>query len=162
MKIIMKAILFIVLCVYLMILTKLILFKYVMISDIDDHFKFIFEEVYWNSHNFVPFETIKTYLFYANNLNPNIRISNLAGNVIGFIPFGFLLPLIWRSFRSFTRITIAAFCLSLTFELLQLFFRFGSFDVDDLILNTAGGMIGYAPFMFIGLYMGQKRGKTKK
>jgi glycopeptide antibiotics resistance protein len=55
-------------------------------------------------------------------------------------------------------VTIASFCLSLTFELLQLFFRLGSFDVDDLLLNTAGGMIGYLPFKLLGLYMGRRRG----
>jgi glycopeptide antibiotics resistance protein len=48
-----------------------------------------------------------------------------------------------------SRVTLATFFLSLTFELIQLIFEFGSFDVDDLILNTIGGIIGYFPIKII-------------
>ena len=41
---------------------------------------------------------------------------------------------------------LAAFLLSLTIEITQLLTRVGSFDVDDLILNTAGGIAGYLLF----------------
>ncbi|MDQ7862227.1 VanZ family protein [Peribacillus frigoritolerans] len=40
---------------------------------------------------------------------------------------------------------IATFCLSFTYEILQLLFELGSFDTDDWILNTLGGVIGYLP-----------------
>ena len=90
--------------------------------------------IYWTP-NFIPFKTIIYYLFLAD-INLNIRVENLVGNMIGFSPFGFILPLFSKKFRSFKRVVIATICLSLTFELIQLVFKFGSFDVDDLILNT--------------------------
>ncbi|WP_286163803.1 VanZ family protein [Bacillus sp. AFS088145] len=44
-----------------------------------------------------------------------------------------------KRFKNFKVIVIATFSLSLTYELIQLLFDFGSFDIDDLILNTLGG-----------------------
>ncbi|MBD8069577.1 VanZ family protein [Bacillus sp. PS06] len=150
MKIIIKVFLSIALSLYLIILTKLVLIKYIPLSAVINHltFSFDFDDYYWNSHNFIPFKTITYYLFLANDINFNIRVENLTGNVIGFVPFGFLLPLLFRNFRSLKNVTFATFCLSLLFEVLQLIFRFGSFDIDDLILNTLGGMLGYIPISF--------------
>jgi len=45
----------------------------------------------------------------------------------------------------------------LTYKLLQLVFRFGSFDVDDLLLNTLGGLIGFVPVKLASMYV--KRGR---
>lgn len=161
MKIVMKLGLTIALCFYLLILSKLILFKYLTIPDIIGHFTFSYEGPYWNSHNFIPFKTITYYLFLANDINFNIRVENLTGNIIGFVPFGFILPLLSSKFHSFKKVAIATFCLSMTFELHQLIFRFGSFDVDDLILNTIGGMIGYIPIKLARMYIKHRRGKQK-
>ncbi|MEK5215982.1 VanZ family protein [Psychrobacillus sp. FSL H8-0487] len=158
MRFFIKAILVVVLCFYLLVLSKLILFKYLTIPDIVNHFTFSYDGRSWNS-NFIPFKTIIYYLFLAD-INFNMRVENLVGNIIGFAPFGFILPLISKRFHLFKNIAIASFCLSLTFELLQFVFKFGSFDVDDLILNTLGGVIGYiaiyAIFMLIK-YIKQKK-----
>ncbi|MFS0762093.1 VanZ family protein [Peribacillus sp. 1P06PB] len=40
---------------------------------------------------------------------------------------------------------IATFCISFTYEVIQLLFELGSYDTDDMILNTLGGIIGYLP-----------------
>ncbi|MEH7611196.1 VanZ family protein [Gottfriedia acidiceleris] len=86
------------------------------------------------------------------DINFDIRISNLAGNIIGFMPFGFLLPLIVKKYDNLKSILKATFILSLTYELLQLLlFQLGSFDVDDLILNTLGGGLGYLVLKIIRL-----------
>ena len=162
MKFFIKAILVVVLCFYLLVLSKLILFKYLTIPDIVNHFTFSYDGRSWNSHNFIPFKTIIYYLFLAD-INLNMRVENLVGNIIGFAPFGFILPLLSKKFLLFKNIAIASFCLSLTFELVQFVFKFGSFDVDDLILNTLGGVIGYiaiyAIFIFIK-YIKQKKTLT--
>jgi glycopeptide antibiotics resistance protein len=158
MKVFLKVALTIILCFYLIILSNLILFKYYTIADIINHFAFKSEGVNWNAHNFIPLKTIIYYLFLAD-INFNIRIDNLVGNIIGFAPFGFLLPLLSTRFLSFKKVTVATFCLSLSFELLQLTFRFGSFDVDDLILNTLGGMLGYLPIKLFHLFISYKQRK---
>ncbi|MGX2959621.1 VanZ family protein [Peribacillus sp. JNUCC 23] len=159
MKIIFKMILFLILCLYLAILSKLILFKYIPLSEIIHHFNFTYDEYHWRfSNNFVPFKTINFYLFLADNLY--IRIENLAGNIIGFMPFGFILPLLTKKFQKLSTVTLATFCLSLTFELLQLIFKFGSFDVDDLILNSVGGILGYLPIKLVILFARLKKKKV--
>lgn len=145
---------------YLAILSKLILFKYLSISDIISHFTFSYDSYYWNNHNFIPFKTIIYYLFLAD-INFNIRFENLIGNIIGFSPFGFILPLLTKRFMRFEKITIATFCLSVSFELIQLIFKFGSFDIDDLILNTLGGLLGYLPIKLIWLFINHKNRKQK-
>jgi len=148
MKIIYKMTLFLILCLYLAILSKFILFKYIPLSEIINHFNFTYDEYHWRSNNFVPFKTINFYLFLAD-INLYIRIENLAGNIIGFMPFGFILPLLAKKFQKLSAVTFTTFALSLTFELLQLVFEFGSFDVDDLILNTLGGILGLLPIKLV-------------
>lgn len=156
MKIIIKIILTLILCLYLAILSKLILFKYIPLSEIIHHFNFNYNEYHWRSNNFIPFKTIYFYLFLAD-INLNIRIENLVGNIIGFAPFGFILPLLAKKFQKLSAVTLATFCLSLMFELLQLIFEFGSFDVDDLILNTLGGILGYIPIKIVLFFTFSKR-----
>ncbi|MCM3727132.1 VanZ family protein [Neobacillus cucumis] len=148
MKLIFKLILTLILCVYIAILSKLILFKYIPLSQIIEHFNFTYDGYHWRDNNFVPFKTIYFYMYLAD-INLNIRIENLVGNIIGFAPFGFILPLLSKGFQKLSTVTIATFILSLTFEIIQLVFEFGSFDVDDLILNTLGGILGYIPFKIL-------------
>ncbi|MDP1419534.1 VanZ family protein [Peribacillus simplex] len=126
------------------ILTILILFKTFSITEINNHISFSFNARYWGSHNFIPFKTIFHYLFLAD-VNTSIRIENIVGNIIGFVPFGLMLPLLSKRFSQFKSILIATFCFSFTYEILQLLFELGSFDTDDLILYTLGGIIGYLP-----------------
>lgn len=71
---------------------------------------------------------------------------NLAGNVIGFLPFGFFLPILSRRLRNGFVVTALGFGLSLLVESIQLVFKVGCFDVDDLILNTLGVLLGWLAF----------------
>ncbi|MBB3905763.1 VanZ family protein [Anoxybacteroides rupiense] len=130
-------------CLYLFILTKMVLFKYVSWKEMIYHFDFSAIQNQWHSSNFTPLKTIIFYLFFAD-VNLNIKIENLAGNIIGFIPFGWMLPLLSTRFRSFSATMLATLCLSFTYEVMQLLFELGSFDIDDLILNTLGGILGYS------------------
>src|SRR5699024_2144454 len=153
-----KFIVAILLCLYLFILSQQILFKFLPLHVIVNHFRLSFEgEIFWGSHNFIPFKTIFYYLFSATDMSFSVRVANLAGNVIGFIPFGFLVPILSKRFLNLKIITLATFCLSLAFELTQLIFRFGSFDVDDLILNTLGGVLGYFVISLIFNYVYRNR-----
>jgi glycopeptide antibiotics resistance protein len=144
MKVFMKIFLTLLLGLYLLVLTKLILLKYIGFADITSGFDFSFNEYQWRASNFIPLKTIIYYLFLAD-VNLNIKIENLVGNVIGFVPLGFILPLLSKRFLSLKAVIAAAFSLSLTYEIVQLLFGLGSFDVDDLILNTLGGILGYMP-----------------
>ncbi|MFD4707735.1 VanZ family protein [Gottfriedia sp. NPDC058432] len=155
MKLFMKIVLTLAFCLYLVVLTNQILFKYVSPSEIISHFNFNNNDDRWHGHNFIPLKTIIYYLFLAD-INLNIRITNIVGNIIGFVPFGFNLPILLKRFKNFKVILITTFSLSLTYELIQLLFDFGSFDIDDLILNTLGGLLGYVPIKLIQLIYNRK------
>jgi len=59
------------------------------------------------------------------------------------MPFGIYLPYTSESKLGFISTFLYTFSLSLTIELVQLITKVGSCDVDDIILNTLGGVIGY-------------------
>ena len=97
-------------------------------------------------YNLIPFVEIRRFWVYRKQLGFLAVFTNLFGNVAGFLPFGFMLPVITGKMRSGFLITLAGFGLSLTVEVIQLITKVGCFDVDDLILNTAGAALGYLLF----------------
>ena len=73
-------------------------------------------------------------------------ISQVIGNVLMFVPFGFLLSVVFKTCQSpiKTLITVASFSFSI--EFVQYFIG-RSADIDDLILNTLGGMLGFGMYL---------------
>lgn len=63
-------------------------------------------------------------------------------NVYLFLPLGFFLPMLWRDFRSLPKTVFVGFLTSLTIELLQIF-TFRATDVNDLMTNTLGTLLGW-------------------
>ena len=68
---------------------------------------------------------------------------NVVGNVCAFVPLGVFLPKLFEKCRNIVLVTILSLKVSLAVEVIQLVTRVGSFDVDDLLLNTLGGLIGF-------------------
>lgn len=66
-------------------------------------------------------------------------------NVLLFIPLGVLLPLLWERYRKVKNAVFFGFCMSLIIELLQIF-TYRATDINDLITNTAGTLIGWCLF----------------
>ena len=95
------------------------------------------------SYNLVLFKEIRRFLVYRHILGYRAVFLNIAGNVVAFMPFGFFLPVIWQRTKHWYTTTLLGFTLSLCIETTQLVMRVGSFDVDDLLLNTAGAFAGY-------------------
>lgn len=98
-------------------------------------------------YNLIPFVEIRRFWVYRKQLGLMAVVTNLFGNVIGFLPFGFILPVILDKMRSGWLIVLAGFGLSVTVEVIQLITKVGCFDVDDMILNTAGAALGYLLFV---------------
>lgn len=96
--------------------------------------------------NLIPFRTLR---LYAGLLDSGVRsyirmsVINLAGNIIMFIPLGFLLPRVFSRLTSLPRILLTTTVLITAVEIIQLFTLVGSCDIDDLILNVIGSAIGY-------------------
>ena len=97
-------------------------------------------------YNLVLFQEIRRFWVYRERVGYLAALLNLAGNVIGFLPFGFILPVIGKRMKNGFLVTVCGFCLSLFVESMQLIFKVGSFDVDDLLLNTLGTVLGYLAF----------------
>ena len=97
-------------------------------------------------YNLVLFKEIKRFWQYRHQLGFFAMFTNLFGNVIIFIPFGFFLPMAIK-YRSFFATLFWSFGLSLCVETFQLLTKVGSFDVDDILLNTTGGVAGHIIFV---------------
>ncbi|MCI8565113.1 MAG: VanZ family protein [Lachnospiraceae bacterium] len=95
------------------------------------------------SYNLVLFREIARFIRYRDRLGMKAVFWNLGGNVLCFMPFGFFLPLISKNVDRWYLSVLLSLYLSLLIELTQLFLKVGSFDVDDLLLNTIGGLLGF-------------------
>ena len=146
-----KVLLKIFFAVYILFVIKVIIFKYPMeqLRAIAATWKrsVILEGV--GTANFTPFKTIKMYIDYAYKLN---SVENLAGNVLVFVPLGFLLPLVSDECRRFSVVMLNAFAFVVGIEVFQLFSAFGAFDVDDILLNCLGAAIGYGCYRLLCIY----------
>lgn len=131
-------------CLYLLILIKVILFKYpkpMIIEIIKQNNIFHLKRRVVNS-NFIPFKTILCYL----TQRASVRISklNLIGNIAAFIPLGFLSPFLFPiKIDKIYKIITISFIISFIFEIIQLITGIGVFDIDDLILNILGAILGF-------------------
>jgi len=141
---------------YLLLVIRLIIFKYPFyrLEEIASSWEkgVILEGL--DTANFTLFKTIRMYIDYAYKLN---SFENLVGNVIVFVPFGFLLPYVLTWGRNFFVMLLNAFVFVLGIEVFQLFSAFGAFDVDDILLNCVGAVLGY--FIFL---IWENIGKEKK
>lgn len=95
-------------------------------------------------YNVVPLKTIKGYIENYQYYNFDMWFINLFGNVAAFVPFGFLIPLLFPKVARWGQVLRLFFGLLFIVEALQVAFKVGSFDVDDIILNVLGGLIGFA------------------
>lgn len=95
--------------------------------------------------NFIPFRNITFYIksIFDGQVNPSTIFLNLVGNLAVTIPLGVYLPFFFPKLRSLKRLVLLVAAVILFKECLELFFVMGFFDLDDIILNTLGAVIGY-------------------
>ncbi len=135
---------------YILVIIKLIIFKY-PISILGSIMENWGSESIRNgvhSANFIPFKTIKMYIRYYGSLN---SFENLFGNILIFIPLGCFLPKALSRMKNIFWMFLFSGCFIIDIELFQLVTRFGEFDVDDIILNLLGVLIGFALYHTIHL-----------
>lgn len=107
-------------------------------------------------YNLVLFSEIKRFINYRNVVGYTAFLANVVGNFVVFIPFGFLIPTLSKFKFNFVFITLLSLEFSLMIEVVQLFTRLGSFDVDDLFLNTLGGSAGYILYLLMRFFRRKK------
>lgn len=147
--------------IYLLVVMKVIIFKYPVeqLRSIAASWEknVILEGL--DRANFTLFKTIRMYIDYSYMLN---SFENLVGNVVVFLPFGFLFPYVHDKGKSFPVMMLHALFLIVWIEVFQLFSAFGAFDVDDILLNSFGAVLGY--IVYLGFEVMRKRyvqGKEK-
>lgn len=84
------------------------------------------------------------------------KIAQTAANVTMFVPLGFMLPVAFRKVRSFWKTALALALFSFAIEFTQ-YFTGRSADIDDLMLNTLGGILGYLFFFAVSKLFGRKQ-----
>ena len=106
-----------------------------------------YRQMLLNNINMTPLLTINNYNYVVQQ-GPGHPyfvhcIINLLGNILLFVPAGWLLPKVFPFQRNFFRFFVSCTGLILLVETVQLFTLLGSFDIDDIILNLAGMTFGF-------------------
>ena len=94
--------------------------------------------------NWIPFINLLDYPSTSDIL------INLIGNITMFIPLGIVWPSVYKDLNKHWKILLAGIVFSLVIEILQLPFYDRVSDIDDLLLNSLGFIIGYLLYLFFG------------
>lgn len=120
-------------------------------------FSYGYWELFRSNYNFKPFATIKAYAYVlANDVEAyrHAAVVNLFGNIGLFIPLGIFLPVIFEECRMpFITLLVSALAI-VSVELIQLVSLTGCCDIDDLILNMIGVLIGHMLFRIVSIAKG--------
>lgn len=111
--------------------------------------------------NYIPFQSIARDVaevgrgHFSTAFQIELLIKNVGGNFILLMPLGFLLPILSNKVESIKKILIIGFAVSLSIELFQLLEDYSGLafarivDIDDIILNTSGAVLGYIIYFLI-------------
>lgn len=117
--------------------------------------------------NYIPFHSIRIYLYLLRTGGGGVAayyryaFINFYGNILLFIPLGILLCAAALRMRVFWRCMTTALGIFLAVELTQLLTLRGSFDVDDILMNLLGVLIGYCIWT-VGEWMYRRQKERRK
>ena len=134
--------------IYLLVLMKIVLFKY---SDLVDVVKGIATGNLngFRSINLIPLTSIIEFAKIILEGNFAKGFNNIIGNIFIFAPLGYFLPLLFIKCKKINTVILVGFIISFLFETCQYLLYLGSADIDDIILNLIGTVIGFALYHFI-------------
>ncbi|MES2930757.1 MAG: VanZ family protein [Patescibacteria group bacterium] len=142
-----------ILIAYSAILIKVMVFKDMPLIKVDQ-LMLNFGGTATGHANFVPFKTIGPYLLgYKGWIIAGI---NLVGNIALLVPIGFLVPFIYRNMTRKKSLALAV-AAGLVIEIMQTVLHVGIFDIDDVILNALGVMIGFWVFVILGKWVRERK-----
>lgn len=116
---------------------------------------------YWPDITFFPdyyFLNLKPFVWLSETyvMGTQRMLEQLALNVAMFVPLGVLFPMVHPRLRRFAKTAAAVLATTLAIETLQ-YFMGRSADIDDVLTNLAGGMIGYLLFYLGNRWFGKRR-----
>ena len=100
--------------------------------------------------NIIPFRL--NFLPFVNLMDYEVRreaLINVIGNSFLFLPVGIVYPIVYKKLNTHGKIIAAGVGTSLAIEILQLLFFDRVTDIDDLILNSAGYLLGYGIYLLV-------------
>ncbi|WP_241243033.1 VanZ family protein [Paenibacillus whitsoniae] len=110
------------------------------------------QRTFHRSINLIPFNSIGEYIFSSSMTIKNFAFSNVVGNILIFIPLGTYLLLFKENKRVTTNLLIIFF-VSLSVEIIQGLLGIGASDIDDIILNGLGGLIGILGYKLLAFLL---------
>ncbi len=125
----------IIVIVYILMLSKILFFKFISPLEL-----FSTNRETLRSLSLVPLDSIRLYMNGRNFASP-LAVLNVIGNILIFIPLGTFL-MVYSKEKSVVYITVTTLLTSVAVEIIQYIFALGVTDIDDIILNTIGGLTG--------------------
>ncbi|MBO3444961.1 VanZ family protein [Clostridium sp. CCUG 7971] len=127
---------------YFLVLLLVTVFKYSAISFSNPLDKYVYNKYgVFGIINLIPFkETIST--LTDNHVPIMMPIRNIVGNILLFIPLGLMIPILFEKYNKLSKIFFLGFISSLSIEVVQLFVGDNVSDIDDVIFNTTGAILG--------------------
>lgn len=126
-------------CIYLLLLFYLLFFSETYGRTMDSGYRY----------NLELFKEIRRFWGNREALGWRSVVTNLVGNIVAFAPFGFFLPMLCRMGKNVFGCVALSAVFSLMVEMVQLFTKVGAFDVDDILLNAIGGLVGFVGFYLV-------------
>jgi len=105
-------------------------------------------------NNFILFRTIGIYL---DNIGSSFWMGQVVGNLLLLLPVGLLGPIALPAMSGWIRVFLVALGISATIEVAQLWITNRSADVDDVLINVTGALLGYAILTIARLGSGPRR-----
>ena len=120
---------------------------------------------YWNTlSQHLSLQPLHAIRLFANvllgdysDVSRRSAIVNLVGNIIMFLPLGFFPSLLWKAFQKWWKMLLWGTGIIACVELIQLFALVGNCDIDDLLLNLAGILMGYGLCSVLRWIKGRRR-----
>lgn len=127
---------------YLYLLIKILVFKELALLRIGE-LKLNFGGAQERPANLIPFKSILPYLLGEKGFL--IAFLNLAGNIVALVPLGFIVPYLFRN-TNWKKVLVLAFLSGFIIEFAQFLLKIGIFDIDDVLLNGLGLIIGFRTY----------------
>lgn len=129
---------------YLYLLIKILVFKELALLRIGE-LKLNFGGAQERPSNLIPFKSILPYLLGEKGFL--IAFLNLAGNIVALVPLGFIVPYLFRN-TTWKKALVLAVVSGFIIEFAQFLLKIGIFDIDDVLLNGLGVIIGFRAYTF--------------
>lgn len=128
----------------------------------------------YRSLNFIPLDTIIKYFSHIHTAyNGDVEFmieliaKNIGGNILLLMPLGFCAPILFHQFNSFLKVVLLGLFMSICIECIQFLelisgiVLWRSVDVDDVICNVMGAVLGYFIYIFLLRFENEKPGKLQ-